>query len=109
MHKTFKRVPTNLSIIEKLSLLRKKLKEYKLDAFLVPHNDMFFNEITAPYYSRLEWITGFSGSAGFAIITRCSAVIFTDGRYSIQVETEVNKRYFEFESITKLSHFPDKK
>ena len=105
MHKTFKKVPTNLSIIEKLSLLRKKLKEYKLDAFLVPHNDMFFNEITAPYYSRLEWITGFTGSAGFAIILKSSAVIFTDGRYSIQVEKEVNKRCFEFESITKIKPF----
>ena len=54
-----------LSIRERLILLRKKLKEYKVDAFLVPHNDMYFNEITAPFHNRLEWITGFTGSAGF--------------------------------------------
>ena len=65
------------------------MKELKIDAFLVPHNDMYFNEITAPYHNRLEWVTGFTGSAGFAIIFEKSAVIFTDGRYSIQIQKEV--------------------
>ncbi len=94
-----------LSIKEKLVLLRKKMKELKLDAFLVPHNDMYFNEITAPYYNRLEWITGFTGSAGFAIIFARSAVIFTDGRYSIQIQKEVNNAYFNIEDIIKNSPF----
>ena len=51
-HKNHKDNKQMLSIKEKLVLLRKKMKELKLDAFLVPHNDMYFNEITAPYYNR---------------------------------------------------------
>ncbi len=94
-----------LSIRERLALLRKKLKEHKVDAFLVPHNDMYFNEITAPHHKRLEWITGFTGSAGFAIIFKSSAIIFTDGRYSIQIQQEVNQSYFEIENITQNKPF----
>ena len=52
------------------------MKELKIDAFLVPHNDMYFNEITAPYYNRLEWVTGFTGSAGFDNIREISCDIY---------------------------------
>ena len=62
-HNRHKGHKKELSIKAKLALMRKKLSEYKIDAFLVPHNDMYFNEITAPFHNRLEWITGFSGSA----------------------------------------------
>ena len=72
IHTKHKGYKTALSIKQKLSLMRKKLNEYKIDAFLVPHNDMYFNEITAPFHNRLEWITGFTGSAGFAIIFKSS-------------------------------------
>ncbi len=94
-----------LSIRERVALVRKKLKEHGIDAFLVPHNDMYFNEITAPSHNRLEWITGFTGSAGFAIILKNSAVIFTDGRYSIQIRQEVDQSFFIIENITKNSPF----
>ncbi len=94
-----------LSIRERLALVRKKLKEHGIDAFLIPHNDMYFNEITAPSHNRLEWITGFTGSAGFAIIFKNSAVIFTDGRYSIQIRQEVDQSFFTIENITKNSPF----
>ena len=103
--KKYKDNKKELSIRERLALLRKKLKEYRIDAFLVPHNDMYFNEITAPFHNRLEWITGFTGSAGFAIIFKDSAVIFTDGRYSIQIRQEVNQSFFTIENITKNSPF----
>ncbi|MAK09919.1 MAG: X-Pro aminopeptidase [Rhodobacteraceae bacterium] len=104
-HEKRKDIQQKLSIKEKLILLRKKMREFKIDAFLVPHNDMYFNEITAPYYNRLEWITGFTGSAGFAIIFERSAVIFTDGRYSIQIQKEINHAYFKIEDIIKNSPF----
>ena len=104
-HKKHKDNQQKLSIGERLFLLRKKMKEFEVDAFLVPHNDMYFNEITAPYYNRLEWITGFTGSAGFAIIFERSAVVFTDGRYSIQVQKEVNHACFTIEDIINNSPF----
>ena len=81
------------------------MKELKIDAFLVPHNDMYFNEITAPYYNRLEWVTGFTGSAGFAIIFEKSAVIFTDGRYSIQIRKEVNHPFLKLRVLQRTLHF----
>ena len=94
-----------LSTEDRLVLLRKKMKEFGVNAFLVPHNDMYFNEITANYYNRLEWITGFTGSAGFAIIFERSAAVFTDGRYSIQVQKEVNRAYFTIENIINSSPY----
>ena len=104
-HKQHKDNQQKLSIRERLVLLRKKMKEFEVDAFLVPHNDMYFNEITAPYHNRLEWITGFTGSAGFAIIFERSAVVFTDGRYSIQVQKEINHACFTIEDIINNSPF----
>ena len=103
--KKYKDNKPELLIRERLSLVRKKLKEFRIDAFLVPHNDMYFNEITAPFHNRLEWITGFTGSAGFAIIFKDSAVIFTDGRYSIQIRQEDDQSFFTIESITRNSPF----
>ena len=103
--KKHKDTQNEVSIIERISLLRKKLKEYKIDAFLVPHNDIYFNEITALYHNRLEWITGFTGSAGFAIIFKSSAIIFTDGRYSIQIQQEINQSLFKIENIANNSPF----
>ena len=104
-HKKQRDNQPKLSIKDKLTLIRKKLKETKIDAFLVPHNDMYFNEITAPFHNRLEWITGFTGSAGFAIIFKSSAIIFTDGRYSIQIRQEVNQSFFKIENISKSAPF----
>ena len=104
-HNKDKGYKTELSTKAKLALLRKKLKEYKIDAFLVPHNDMYFNEITAPCHNRLEWITGFTGSAGFAVIFKSSAIVFTDGRYNIQIQQEVNKTFFKVENISKSPPF----
>ena len=104
-HNKDKGYKAELSTKAKLALLRKKLKEYNIDAFLVPHNDMYFNEITAPCHNRLEWITGFTGSAGFAVIFKSSAIVFTDGRYNIQIQQEVNKTFFKIENITKSPPF----
>ena len=105
MRKAPKKNGSELSIKDKLVLLRKKFRKYQVDAFLVPHNDMYFNEITAPFHNRLEWITGFTGSAGFAIIFKSSAVVFTDGRYSIQIQQEVNNAFFKIENISKSPPF----
>ena len=101
--KKYKDKKTELSIREKLALIRKKLKECGIDAFLVPHNDMYFNEITAPYHNRLEWITGFTGSAGFAIILKNKKYLFVDGRYSIQAKKQSGKK---FKIITIPNKFP---
>ena len=60
-----------------------------LDAFIVPRADAHQGEYVAPCDQRLAWLTGFTGSAGFAIVTQDDAGIFVDGRYTLQVRAQV--------------------
>lgn len=60
-----------------------------LDAFIVPRADAHQGEYVAPSDERLAWLTGFTGSAGFAIITQDEAGVFVDGRYRLQVRAQV--------------------
>lgn len=75
--------------MDKIQALRKQMKEHGVDAFLVPNTDEYQGEYTAPCARRLEWLTGFSGSAGFAVITSHKAVFFTDGRYTLQAKDQL--------------------
>ena len=60
-----------------------------LDAFIVPRADAHQGEYVAPSDERLAWLTGFTGSAGFAIVTLDEAGVFVDGRYRLQVRAQV--------------------
>ena len=71
--------------------LRKLLKTYSLDAYIVPKNDEFFSEYAFP--NRLKTISNFSGSAGFSIITNKANYLFVDGRYLIQSKIESGKKF----------------
>ena len=82
-------------------LLRNKLKECKLDGFLIPSTDEFQSEYVPNYLNRLKFITGFSGSNGAALITLNEAIFFTDGRYLLQAEEELGK-IFEIRNISTL-------
>ena len=62
-----------------------------LDAFVIPTDDPHLSEYTAPYYARREFISGFTGSAGAAVVTLDKSYLFTDGRYHNQAELELNK------------------
>ena len=61
----------------------------KIDAFFVAREDAFNGEEVRPCDERLAWLTGFTGSAGFAIITKEKAALFVDGRYTIQAKEQV--------------------
>ena len=78
----------------RLKALRAKLGEEKLDGFLVPRADEHQNEYVAPCAERLAWLTGFSGSAGFAVVLQKKAAIFIDGRYVLQVRGEIDPKLF---------------
>ncbi len=78
-----------------LALLRAELKKRKLSGFIVPRQDEFQGEYVAPYAERLRWLTGFAGSWGTAIVTRTKAAIFVDGRYTVQVRSQVDVKRFE--------------
>jgi len=83
--------------------LRKFLKIYKLDGYLVPKNDEYFNEYVNQSSDRLKFISNFSGSAGFAIILKNKNYLFVDGRYTIQARIQSGKN---FKIITIPQKFP---
>ena len=84
----------------RLALLRAELARRGLDAFLVPRSDEYQGEYVAPYAERLSWLSGFSGSAGLAIVLAERAAIFVDGRYTVQVREQVDERLFEPHDVT---------
>ena len=73
--------------------LRKFFKIYKLDGYLVPKNDEYFNEYVNQSSDRLKFISNFSGSAGFAIILKNKNYLFVDGRYAIQARIQSGKNF----------------
>jgi Xaa-Pro aminopeptidase len=79
---------------ERVAGIRQKMQELGIDAYVVPRSDEFQGEYVAPSSERLRWLTGFSGSAGLCIVTRDQAVLFTDGRYTIQARQQVDPAIF---------------
>ena len=75
----------------RLAALRAELAARGLDGFVVPLTDEHRSEYVGAYARRLEWLTGFSGSAGTAAVLPHAAAIATDGRYSLQVRAEVDE------------------
>jgi Xaa-Pro aminopeptidase len=79
----------------RLWAIRKWLTDNALDAFIIPHEDEFLGEYIPAHNERLHWATGFTGSAGVAIITAQKAAIFIDGRYTVQAKKQVSTELFE--------------
>lgn len=82
--------------MDKLKALRSFLEERSLSALLIPYTDEFQNEYLPPQFKRLKWLTGFTGSAGFAIVTQDKAAFFTDGRYVLQAKQEVHSCFEQY-------------
>ncbi len=80
---------------ERLSRLRDELARLKLDGFLIPRADEHQNEYTPPSAERLAWLTGFTGSAGTAVVLPRRAALFVDGRYTLQAPAQVDVKAFE--------------
>lgn len=73
-----------------------------LKALLIPRTDEFQGEYIAPFSQRLAWLTGFTGSAGFAVITQDKAAFFTDGRYTLQAQKELPSYYEKYNISQKM-------
>ena len=80
---------------ERAAKLREELKRRGLDGFLIPRADEHQGEYVPPHAERLRWLTGFSGSAGLAVVLIDKAAIFVDGRYTLQVRSQVDVGTFE--------------
>ena len=85
---------------DRLAALRAELVRRELDGFIVPHSDEYQNEYIPPSAERLAWLTGFTGSAGLAIVLGDKAAAFTDGRYMLQIAEQVDASLFEIRHIT---------
>ena len=80
---------------ERLEKLRQVLADLQVDGFIVPRGDEHQGEYVALKSERLFWLTGFSGSAGTAVVLLDKAAIFVDGRYTLQAGNEVDTNLFE--------------
>jgi Xaa-Pro aminopeptidase len=83
-----------------LPLLRSKLAEAGLDGFIIPHEDEYNNEYLPDCAERLAWATGFTGSAGAAVVLTDKAAVFVDGRYTVQSREQVDQALFSLEDLT---------
>ena len=77
--------------MEKIIKLKKILKREKIDAYIVPKNDEFFGEYVPDHNDRLNFISNFNGSYGFALILKSINYLFVDGRYTLQANNQSGK------------------
>jgi Xaa-Pro aminopeptidase len=76
-----------------------ELAERGVDALVVPRADEYLGEYLPPHNERLRWLTGFTGSAGMAVVLADRAAIFVDGRYTVQVRRQVSASRFTYHGL----------
>jgi Xaa-Pro aminopeptidase len=86
-------------IAARVAALRAELARRGLDGFVLPRADRQQNEYVPPSEERLKWLTGFSGSAGVAIVLKDRAALFVDGRYTLQAREQVDTSIFAIEHL----------
>lgn len=84
-----------------LPKLRARMLKAGLDGFYVPHEDEHQNEYLPDANERLAWATGFTGSAGAALVTNEKAALFVDGRYTLQAKAQVDEAIIEVRDLIK--------
>lgn len=99
MFQSFETVADPSQGVERVARLREELVRQRLDGFLVPRADEHQGEYVAKRSERLQWLTGFTGSAGIALVLRERAVIWVDGRYTLQVRDQTDPGIFSVESL----------
>ena len=77
--------------MEKINKLKKIFEREKIDGYIIPKNDEFFGEYTPDYNDRLNFISGFTGSYGFALVLKNKNYLFVDGRYTLQANYQCGK------------------
>ncbi|MGO9132676.1 MAG: aminopeptidase P family protein [Methylovirgula sp.] len=90
LFQSFDEIADSSQSATRIAALRSELARLRLDGFIVPRADRQQNEYVAPSEERLSWLTGFTGSAGLAIVFQDRAVLFVDGRYTLQVNDQVD-------------------
>jgi len=88
---------------ERVPILRSHLTSTGCDGFILPRTDAHQSEYLTAHDQRLAWLTGFTGSAGTAIVLAERAAIFVDGRYTLQVAQQVDSTLFELVNVVETS------
>src|SRR5579864_7005863 len=92
LFQTFEDPETGVALTARLSAFREELTRHNLTGFVIPRADQQQNEYVAPSEERLAWLTGFTGSAGMAIVLAHEAAVFVDGRYTLQAAKQVDTK-----------------
>ena len=89
-------------VADRVKALRALMSKSKLDAVLVPRADSHQGEYVPASAERLQWLTGFSGSAGLAVVAKKAAVLLIDGRYTVQAKAETDTEVFEVSLLPRM-------
>ena len=79
--------------MKKIKKLRKIFNKVRIDGYIVPKNDEYFGEYVSEYNDRLNYISNFSGSFGFALILKNKNYLFVDGRYTFQAKQQSGRNF----------------
>ncbi|MGY8632300.1 aminopeptidase P family protein [Bradyrhizobium sp. 14AA] len=96
---TFEEPEAGVALTARLAALREELARRRLTGFVIPRADQQQNEYVPPSEERLAWLTGFTGSAGLAVVLTHEAAVFVDGRYTIQAAKQVDAKAWAVESL----------
>src|SRR5262245_59781717 len=88
--------PGRIATAARIGALRAELARRGLSGFILPRADRHQNENVAANEQRLAWLTGFTGSAGCVVVLADRAVLFVDGRYTLQARDEADGSIFNF-------------
>src|SRR5579871_1594136 len=96
---TFEEPESGVALTARLSAFREELGRRKLTGFVIPRADQQQNEYVAPSEERLAWLTGFTGSAGLAVVLTSEAALFVDGRYTLQAGKQVDGKAWSVQPL----------
>src|SRR5476651_190313 len=96
---TFEEPEGGVALTARLAAFREELLRRKLTGFVIPRADQQQNEYVAPSEERLAWLTGFTGSAGLAIVLTQLAALFVDGRYTLQAAKQIDHKAWAVEPL----------
>jgi Xaa-Pro aminopeptidase len=96
---TFDEPEGGVALTARLSAFREELARRKLSGFVIPRADQQQNEYVPPSEERLAWLTGFTGSAGLAIVLTRQAAVFVDGRYTLQAAKQIDRKAWSIEPL----------
>src|SRR6266481_6179065 len=97
--KTSEEPEGGVALTARLPAFREEWARRKLAGFVMPRADQQQNEYVAASEERLEWLTGFTGSAGMAIVLTQEAAVFVDGRYTLQAAKQVDRKAWHIEPL----------